>query len=770
MAGAFSGVRIVDLTRELPGALAGMLLADFEADVVRVERPGDRRDAARRAGWDRNKRAVELDLGRDRATARRLIGAADVALFDDSSESERESLLEGGPPSLLEVRLPHWGAAGEWSGLPADETLLWGMSGAAFAQFSWDDVPVHLVTPQLGYAHGMLAAFATAAALYERAHSGRGQQLVVSGLHALSAIQSGLALRAGDGRRSRAIGARGTAPNYKLYECAGGEWLFLATLIPAHFRRALDALELTESLLQLEGVDGEVANVLKRGVGGRVRAHLEAHFKSRPRAEWLELLRAHDVPAGPVGTRDAWFAGETVAANCMRVDLDHPELGPLQVPGVPVSLSSTPGSVRHAKRATRAADLLREWGGPRERPAHGGPAAAGGGGPLAGVRVLDLGVIIAAPFASTLIANLGADVVKVEPPAGDPFRPYGLGFVAYNQGKRSVALDLKRPEGLDAFLDLVRGADVVSDNYRLGVLERLGIDYPRLREINPRLVQASVTAYGTRGARAREPGFDPLLQAQSGMMAAQGGDDEPVFHQVAVNDTASAMVVAFGIAAALYAREVGGRGQRVETSLAAQSVLCQSGEVLRYPGRPDPPRGGRDCLGLGALRRYYACADAWIGVACREAGAYASLLGALGRDDLAADWPADRALAAPWDGALAAALAETLAALPRALALERLRAAGVPAAPVTRVEELPDSPLHRANAYFEDLDHPDHGKLHGVRGFADLSRTPGGFARRSPGLGEHGAEVLAEAGLDAARVRALVAPGPSGGAGDGTPE
>jgi crotonobetainyl-CoA:carnitine CoA-transferase CaiB-like acyl-CoA transferase len=407
--------------------------------------------------------------------------------------------------------------------------------------------------------------------------------------------------------------------------------------------------------------------------------------------------------------------------------------------------------VRHLLKTASAEELIAERAAPtvptRVRTPEPDPVPAG---PLAGVRVLDLGVIIAAPFASTILANFGADVIKVEPLQGDSFRPYGLAFVGYNQGKRSLCLDLKHAEGREVFHDLVRASDVVCDNFRLGVLERLGIDFRALRAINPRLISASVTAYGAEGALARDPGFDPLLQARSGLMHAQGGSDEPVFHQIPVNDTASAMVTAFAICAALYARERTGRGQRIETSLASQSVLCQSQEFTWFEGRPPASMGGRDCLGFGALERFYACADGWLALSCHTAEQAAAVLAAAG-DEAPGPQPRDE----PWDGALAARLADAFKGRPRDALLRELRGRGVPAAPVTSLEEMATHPLHEANRFFAEIDDARFGRLHAVRAFADFERMPGRFSRSAPRLGEHGAEVLRELGYDAARIASL---------------
>jgi len=740
--------------------MACMLLADFGADVIKVESPGGDRFRTHPGYlcWNRNKRRVELDLETREGLrgARRLLASADIAVFDDPPRGLEAGALCAEHPRLLYTTLPPYGRIGDGVELPPDHALLSALSGTAFEQFSWDDVPVYLITPQLSYAHAMLAAAAIAAGLFERARTGQGQELSVSGLDAVAAASSGGMVRAeGVEPRQRSRGARGGAPNYRLYRCADGAWLFLGTLLFAHFVKALEAMDLLD-ILVMEGVEGEFANVMKPGVAPGVAARIEARFAERDREEWLRILRDHDVPCGPVGTRSEWYASETVAANEMRVSLQHPQLGRVDIPGVPVKLSETPGRVRHLMEHV---DL-----GSVEGPAamQLGAAPPRTGGPLAGVRALDLGQIIAGPLTTTVLANFGADVIKVEPPTGEAFRAYGLGFVGFNQGKRSLALDLKRPEGRNVFYELVRQADVVCDNYRHGVLERLQIDYEMLRVINPRIIQASVTGYGPVGPLSREPGFDPIMQARSGLMASQGGDDEPVFHTIAVNDNASALVTAFGIIAALRVRESTGRGQRVETCLANQGVLFQSGELTWYEGRPPAPAGARDCVGISALRRFYACADGWLVVSCRREAHFLGLCAALEHPEWLERWPAGSALEESRDGELAEQVSDALKQLSSQQALEFLRGRGVPAASATRGEDVFTSPFFLANHFFLESAHPTYGRMLSVRSYADWGRTTAGFARRAPELGEHTEEVLEEFGFDRDTIAGLVGAGVAG--------
>ncbi len=763
MASAYSGLRNLDFTQGIAGPMACMLLSDFEAEVIKVEPPGGDRlkqDPGYLA-WNRNKQVVSLDLASYAGlrAAKDLIATADVAVFDSPpGELERRGLdattLAAAHPGLLHACLPPYASRGRWSQLPPSEGLLQAVSASAWMQYSYEDRPTCLVTPQCSYGHALIAAAQLAAAIFERARSGRGQALTVTGLDGIAAIQSGGAIMASEvfrlgGRR----GSRGGVPNYRLYRCADGQWFFLGCLTPAFFLRALEVLDLLE-VMALEGVDGEFTNLLKPPMNEVVIERLDARFAGRPRAEWMKVLEENGIPRGPVGRREEWFAGETVAANGMRVELDDARLGTVAIPGVPVKLAATPGSVRHLPRPVRP-DALEPHTPTIDGQAEPPPAA----GPLDSVRVLDLASFIAGTYAPTVLASMGADVVKVESPEGDGFRTYGLGFVGFNRGKRSLVLDLKTQPGRDAFYDLVRQSDVVVDNYRLGVRERLGVGYATLSAVNPRIITCSVTGYGPEGPLSRDPGFDPLLQARSGMMAGQGGQDEPVFYQIPVNDNAAAITTAMGACIALYAREFSGHGQEVTTCLANQAVLCQSGEIVAYQGRPPAPEGALDCLGTGALQRFYPCADGWLAVFCDSAPQFHQLCLALGHSEWAGRYLADRAMVEPVAGPLAEAIAEALAALTVKEATDRLLSRGVPAAPALAYERFFGDPFMRENGFFEEYQHPQFGTLTGPARYAGWSRTPRRFGPAAPLLGQHSVEVLREVGFDEKRIAELLASG-----------
>jgi len=347
-----------------------------------------------------------------------------------------------------------------------------------------------------------------------------------------------------------------------------------------------------------------------------------------------------------------------------------------------------------------------------------------------------------------LLADLGADVVKIESADGDPFRLQLFGFVGWNRGKRSLVLDLKRPEGRDVLRDLAARADVVVDNFRPGVLERLGVGSDVLRAANPRLVHTAITGYGATGALAALPGFDPVFQARSGLMHAQGGPDAPVLHMVAYNDYCAGALGALATVAALVARERTGAGQRVDVSLFRTAFVDQAADMILHDGRPAADVGGPDYLGPSAGRRLYACRDGWVCVATASPAARAAL-GTLVGAPLADD--------APPDGPAASAIAAYLGVRERVDALARLAAAGVAAAPCRDFGELFDAP-ELADA-FAALEHPTLGTLRVAGPFVRFAATPIHLERAAPLLGADADAVLGEIGYDAARIAALVGAG-----------
>jgi crotonobetainyl-CoA:carnitine CoA-transferase CaiB-like acyl-CoA transferase len=431
----------------------------------------------------------------------------------------------------------------------------------------------------------------------------------------------------------------------------------------------------------------------------------------------------------------------------MRVGVEDPERGHVDMPGIPARLSLTPGAIRGAAPRLGEHEAIVQSAPPRPVP-HGDPPHPKG--PLEGLRILDLGVVIAGTFPGTLLGELGADDIKVEPPGGDSLRNFAPTFLGYNKGKRSMAVDLQKPGGREVFHRLVREADIVFDNYRPGVLERLGLDYETLRAIKPDIICVSVTANGETGPLRDEPGFDPVFQAGSGMMLAQGGG-EPCFITTPVTDTPTALMAALGACLALYHRRRTGLGQRATTSLAAASVMMQSSEIVEFAGRPDARMGGRDFQGPSAFDRYYAVRDGIIRVRAvtdRERAGLAT-----------AGFVRTAALTAGEDDSQEQ-LTRTFAATSREEALARLRDAGVPAVPTAKAfRECYEGQPEPKQPWMEWITLGNGATVLAAGRYLELSRTPIEGPTVAPGLGEHTTPVLQEGGFSAEEIAGLIAAG-----------
>jgi crotonobetainyl-CoA:carnitine CoA-transferase CaiB-like acyl-CoA transferase len=322
---------------------------------------------------------------------------------------------------------------------------------------------------------------------------------------------------------------------------------------------------------------------------------------------------------------------------------------------------------------------------------------------------------------------------------------YSASYTAVNQRKRAAALDLRNPDERGALLRLTADDDVLVDNLRADSMSRLGLGDGVLAAAFPRLVRCSVSAYGRTGPFAGLPGFDPVMQARSGMMLAQGGAGDPVASVAPVHDVATAALAALGILAALFARTRTALGQHVTTSLAASSVFLQSGELTTFPGRPAAQAGGVDFPGPSAVRRYYQASDGWLASAATTPTHVAGVLSAVGHPE----WSALANGTRGDDDALADRLGGVLAQRPVQTWVAELAARQVPACPVLpRAGELAD-PFLVENEFSHVVADPVAGKLRIARGFSDWPGTRSAAERPARGttVGEETAAVLAAAGI-----------------------
>jgi crotonobetainyl-CoA:carnitine CoA-transferase CaiB-like acyl-CoA transferase len=389
--------------------------------------------------------------------------------------------------------------------------------------------------------------------------------------------------------------------------------------------------------------------------------------------------------------------------------------------------------------------------------------------PLSGVRVLELAHLIAGPICGMYLADMGADVVKVEsrdaPDAGRSVYPRavrngeGVLHLTVNRNKRAICLDVKQPEGRDAFLRLAAWADVIIEGFRGGVAERLGIDYDSVKAANPRLIYCSISAFGPDGPWREKPGLDSLAQALGGLMAITGEPDGgPVLCGAPVADTLGGMLAIQGVLTALISRATTGQGQRVDASLLNGMLFAHTARLSVFHETGEPlPRYGSGHPEIVPYQAFEA-RDGWIFVAAWVDRLWLPFCKAVGLDALGSDPRfATRADRLAHRAELEAILTPVFRTRPVARWMEVLEQADVLCAPVNDYPGLVRHPQVVATGFITEQAHPRAGRFKTVATPVKLEKTPGTIRTPAPLLGEHSRDVLAEAGFTAAEIESLAA-------------
>lgn len=376
-------------------------------------------------------------------------------------------------------------------------------------------------------------------------------------------------------------------------------------------------------------------------------------------------------------------------------------------------------------------------------------------GPLAGVRVVDMTSVAMGPYATQILGDMGADVVKVEAPDGDvlrfvaPARHAGMGaaFLNLNRNKRSIALDLKRSEDREALLELIERADVLVYNVRPQSMRKLGLDYDALRERNPRLIHCGAYGFSERGPYAGRPAFDDIIQAMSGIAALQGhrSASGPAYVNTIFADKTAGLAVAYAIAMALFERERSGLGQAIEVPMF--ETLVSFNLIEHLAGATFHPAEG--AMGyervLSAHRKPYATRDGYLGLLPYTTAQWQRFFEAAGRPELAADPRVTQPeLRSRHIGELYALVDELVAQRTTAQWLELLKDADIPATPVSTPDDLLRDPHLEQLGFFGRETHPSEGEIRSLGIPVHFSRTPGALRRPAPRLDEHREEILDE--------------------------
>lgn len=661
----FEGIRVVDLTQGMAGALVTMILADFGAEVIRLEPPGGDPMWEHPAYllWQRGKKSVALDWdseeGRDQA--RKLLEGADI--FIESLKPGRAEALGLGydparaaNPALVYFSLSPFGQNGPYKDFKLSDGIVNAKSGRMRDQIGWQKSrPTYRAINDISYHSAMFALQALVAALRVRSETGRGQKLDGTLLSGASAPNNNWRLFEGQeipddlypGELSKEDVARGiltadrhesdpyTAnPSQICLETSDGRWV-----MHSHIQQ-----DLFEAWIKTIGFDWIWQDDRYKGApwqlshADRVALNLQLFetFRQKTAVEWREIYRQSPDCAGEtMQTTQEALDHEQFRANGHVVEIDDPRVGRMEQLGPFAKMSETPARI--ARPAPLPGEHTREvlaqlpLPAPKVVPAGGSPSK-----PLEGITVLECASWLAAPFSGALLADMGARVIKVEPLSGDPYRrmPTNENMIRAFQGKQNISLNLKSKEGLEIFYKLVERADIVMHNYRPGVPERLKIDYAALKRIKPDIVYVYAASYGSEGPDRLRAAFNPTMGAFSGNSVFQSGEgNKPKGDQSP--DPIAGSGVGTGMMLGLAARILTGKGQYIETSMMNSNVYCNSDDAFDYEGKPPRQVPDKHQLGLEATYRLYETADGWVFLDARFDDEFAALCSAIGRDDLA---------------------------------------------------------------------------------------------------------------------------------------
>jgi len=782
--GALTGLRILECGDFAAAPFAAALLGHLGADVVKVEPPAG--DSNRQRGpfpaghegqeretsglhlyLDQAKRSVVIDLDQEggRAAFHKLAAEADVVIASGTVPVlQRRGLLYEAlrevNPNLVVTTITSFGLQTSRPELPMRELCDLAASGwLSMSPGALDDPELPPLKPFGQQAHfqaGIHAAIATLGALAARDASTPGQQVDISVQAAIAAsLESGLPHYTYNGRVASRLGLRILGP-WGMVQLTDG-LLFLVAVTEDEWRRLLDFLGNPEwagsplfanRLLRAENNDGLLPLI-------------EMELTGRTVQETYIGMQARRIPCAPVSGMQDLLENPHLRERGAFVEVDHPVAGTWTYPGAPWHFSDTPWQV------ARPAPLLGEHSGevvsgsrpPRQQTAalrrDSGPL------PLAGIRVIDFSWVWAGPVSTLQLAHLGADVIRIEsagrmdtvrslPPMWENQASVNRSgyFNQYNQGKRSVALNLKHPDGMATVYDLIRRGDVVVDNFSANVMDRMGLGYEKLRTLSPDLIQISLAGHGQSGPFARYVAYGPTQVPMIGLASLSGypgGGPREV--GISYGDPNGGLQAAFAVLAALHHRRRTGQGQYIDMSQweAALPLVVEGLLTYQMTGKQPERMGARD--EFQAPQGIFPCAgdDRWLAISCWSDAEWQALAKAIGRDDLAADPSfATAASRKQRETELEQAITAWTSQCPREEAATALQRAGVPAFPVYTTADVAADPDLAARGFWVQQPHPEcPGSLHAGIPWL-LTATPLTVRRPAPLLGQHTDEVLRE--------------------------
>jgi crotonobetainyl-CoA:carnitine CoA-transferase CaiB-like acyl-CoA transferase len=766
-ASGLEDVRVIDFGHHIAGPLAALLLADAGADVVHVDRPGGAGSLGLvDAFLQRNKRRITLDLkdAADADVARTLVRDADVIVenFRPGTMSRLglgpDELL-GADPRLVYCSLPGFGSTDRHADVAGWEGILhaatagyrplnehWDPSGRPRAQVSDRTAPLFTPITTASNFGGMLGAFSIVAALIAREATGRGQHVEVPLVEAMAEAYSTMLghhvyadTSPADNQMLRDL--THVCQDGALIDCSPWPKFVIGLLRGAGVAdewEALGLIDVERNTFALDRRD-EIEDMFAALVG------------SRPAKQWEDIAIEQRLPLAMVRTRSQWLVTTAAREAGVVACVDDPIAGPTVTPGGGFDLSArpTPMGPRRAPDPDRD-DVLAELRAPRG----GTPPGLRGGveleRPLDGFRVIDMTQAVAGPTAARLLADFGADVVKV----GNPVPGVTDGIIGHlHRGKRTMLLDTTVPEGREVLARLVEHADALVTNFTATSAAKYHLDADHLRAANPDLVYCSITAYGGNGPWSERRAYENQANAATGMSSSYGSSFGWTLYQpTPINDAATGILGALGVVIALYARLRGAPGQRVGTSLAQASTWHQAvGLVVEVDAIADVDVT-RSERGTSATSRLYRAEDRWLWLEC-PVDDLAWVLHAMGVDADDDVW----STAADPDGALALLMADRFLGAPAHHWERALTVGRVAALTVWDIDEAAAYLADRGVVYHEPGVEGDFVPRPGIGSW--LSETPPRVGPNPGAVGSQVIEILAELGLDDDEIAGLGARG-----------
>ncbi|MSQ29408.1 MAG: CoA transferase [Dehalococcoidia bacterium] len=793
MAGPLDNIRVIDLTSGPVGGIATMVLADFGADVIKVERPGGDpfRFMPSAPMWLRGKRSIVLDLKQaaDQQRLADLVETADVVVTSFRGQTagglgcDYDTLVARNP-CLIYCQISSFGVEGPYASYPGYEGVVAAKAGRmmSFSGVAPRPGPQFVAVQVASHATSQAVVTGILAGLVARERDGRGRYVETSMLQGMLPYDMGGLLQTSFRSRKPEqwpVPPTPTMPtiNYHPALTKDGKWIQLGNLLQHLFDNFVAATEMFD--IYADGEHEGSPAMWSEAVREAFRDRMLLLMREKTSDEWMEIFIAHGgVVAHPyystqeaLDDPDVWMNGHVIEVPDSR----GPGYPPMRQIGLVARLTETPGTpggfmaVVGAHAASIAGEVRRTT-----------PSAAAGQqparAPLDGVTVLDFSTIIAAPMACSHLADLGARVIKIEQVGGDPYRWMGngsLGALKTNAGKESICVDLKDPQGQAIVLALVAKADIIVHNFRPGVSERLGIAYEQAKQVEPDIIYVNANGYGPDGPSAHRPATHPIPGAALGGAHYQAGgmppasDDLKVMREGArrlfraneVNpDPNTSAMIATTAMLGLWARERTGTGQEIFIDMMGANAYANADDFFWYEGREPRPVIDEGLHGTGPLYRLYECRSGWVFLGIMQEKEWVKFCERVGRPELAADVHfSTRAKRAANSGTLTKILeglfrtdtADSWEQLLAGAGLGCVRADG----PVPGEFFLHDEHVS-ANQFIAAVEHLTYGpyERHGA-----VVRMRGAPSRLGPGpmAGQHTDSLLTELGYSAEQIAGL---------------